>query len=74
MESIISTIGVVGAGQMGHGIAQVAAMSGFGVYLNDRDPEALESALQSIESSLDKLVQAIPAGKLDHGLMPPITE
>ncbi len=56
MESTISTIGVVGAGQMGHGIAQVAAMSGFDVRLSDRDGDALDSALQSIEASLDKLV------------------
>ncbi len=57
MEPSLSTIGVVGAGQMGHGIAQVAAMSGFSVLLNDRDEQALSKAEDAIESSLEKLVQ-----------------
>ena len=56
MESSISTVGVIGAGQMGHGIAQVAAMSGYHVLLNDRDEQALDNALAAIESSLNKLV------------------
>lgn len=56
MDDSISTIGVIGAGQMGHGIAQVAAMSGYQVILNDLDDKALEKALASIEKSLDKLV------------------
>ncbi len=56
MEKDISRIGVVGAGQMGHGIAQVTAMSGFEVTLYDRDSDAVAAAMDSIESSLDKLV------------------
>ncbi len=56
MDDSISTIGVVGAGQMGHGIAQVAAMSGYSVVLNDLDDEALKNARQSIDRSLGKLV------------------
>ena len=55
MSSSISEIGVVGAGQMGHGIAQVAAMSGYSVILNDRDEPALTGAMASIEKSLSKL-------------------
>ncbi|MDX1643835.1 MAG: 3-hydroxybutyryl-CoA dehydrogenase [Thermoanaerobaculia bacterium] len=52
----IETIGVVGAGTMGHGIAQVAAVSGYAVRLVDSAPEALEKGLGRIEASLDKLV------------------
>ncbi|HXO30208.1 MAG TPA: 3-hydroxyacyl-CoA dehydrogenase NAD-binding domain-containing protein, partial [Thermoanaerobaculia bacterium] len=38
----IGRIGVVGAGTMGHGIAQVAVQSGYEVLLADTVPEALE--------------------------------
>lgn len=55
MDDSISRIGVVGAGQMGHGIAQVAAMSGYAVLLNDREEQALKNARKSIEKSLGKL-------------------
>ena len=56
MANSINTIGVIGAGQMGHGIAQVAAMSGYSVRLLDQNPEALDKASASIQRSLDKLV------------------
>lgn len=52
----IKTIGVIGAGQMGNGIAQVAAAAGFTVRLNDLSQDALDRAQVSIEKSLDKLV------------------
>jgi 3-hydroxybutyryl-CoA dehydrogenase len=54
--------GVVGAGQMGAGIAQVAAVAGFQVVLRDVNDAALERGLSSIHSSLEKLVAK---GKLD---------
>ena len=54
--SDIDTIGVVGAGQMGHGIAQVAAVSGYDVTLSDIDDDALDAAIEAIGDSLDKLV------------------
>ena len=54
--SDIETIGVVGAGQMGHGIAQVAAVAGYQVSLSDIAEEALEAANQAIEDSLEKFV------------------
>jgi 3-hydroxybutyryl-CoA dehydrogenase len=50
----LRTIGVVGAGQMGRGIAQVAAQAGLSVVLHDREPPALEAALRGIRESLER--------------------
>ena len=50
--SNISTIGVIGAGQMGAGIAHVAALSGYNVVLTDLSDEALERGLAGIESNM----------------------
>ena len=44
---------VIGAGSMGHGIAQVSAMAGHAVRLNDVDRERIDEALGSIEANLD---------------------
>ncbi len=52
----VRTIGVVGAGTMGSGIAQVFAHAGFEVRLHDAIPAALERARQGIERSLAKFV------------------
>jgi 3-hydroxybutyryl-CoA dehydrogenase len=54
--------GVVGAGQMGAGIAQVAASSGFEVVLRDVEERFLERGKSIIEKSLDKFVEK---GKLE---------
>jgi 3-hydroxybutyryl-CoA dehydrogenase len=51
----IRSIGVVGAGTMGHGIAQVAAQSGYDVVLVDVAPQALERGMAQIGKSLEKL-------------------
>ena len=53
----IETIAVIGAGTMGHGIAQVAAASGFRVLLNDVDRESLARGVAAIESNLAKGIQ-----------------
>jgi 3-hydroxybutyryl-CoA dehydrogenase len=53
----LRTIGVVGAGQMGQGIAQVAAQSGFDVLLHDQDTTALDRARTIIDSSLKRQVE-----------------
>ena len=50
-------IGVVGAGTMGAGIAQVAAQAGYKVVLTDTNPEQLLKAEKQINTSLDKLVE-----------------
>jgi 3-hydroxybutyryl-CoA dehydrogenase len=52
----IRTIGVVGAGQMGGGIAHVAAASGFSVLLADLDASYLAKARASIEKNLEREV------------------
>ncbi|MGE0641092.1 MAG: 3-hydroxybutyryl-CoA dehydrogenase [Thermoanaerobaculia bacterium] len=53
----IRSVGVVGAGTMGSGIAQVAAQAGFAVRLVDVVEPALERALATIRRSLDKGVE-----------------
>jgi 3-hydroxybutyryl-CoA dehydrogenase len=54
---MIEKIGVVGAGQMGAGIAQVAAMNGFSVILNDIKDVFLDRAMARIQKSLSSLVK-----------------
>jgi len=51
---VIKTIGVVGAGTMGNGIAQVAARAGFDVRLCDTKPEFIERGLAAIDKSLQR--------------------
>ncbi len=53
----IKTVGVVGAGTMGNGIAQVFAQSGFTVRVHDVADAALEKARQAIDRSLAKFVE-----------------
>ncbi|WP_337843743.1 3-hydroxybutyryl-CoA dehydrogenase [Thermus sp.] len=53
----IRTVGVVGAGQMGSGIAQVAAQAGYQVVLVDVSESALERALSAIRRSLGKFLE-----------------
>ena len=53
----IKRVAVVGAGMMGHGIAQVFAMKGYEVKLLDINEEILKKAIQSIEWSLNKFVE-----------------
>lgn len=52
----IKTIGIIGAGQMGSGIAQTAAVSGYSVLLYDAFPGVAEKAAGKIAASLDKQV------------------
>ena len=57
----IETIAVIGAGTMGHGIAQVAAAAGFKILLSDVDRESLARGVSAIERNLAK---GIERGKL----------
>ncbi len=52
----IRSVGVVGAGQMGNGIAHVMALSGFDVILNDVDGAALDKSVEIIGRNLDRQV------------------
>lgn len=51
----INKIGIIGAGQMGSGIGQLFAMKGFEVLIHDSLESALETVLQNMGESLDKL-------------------
>lgn len=53
----IKTIGVIGAGTMGNGIAQVAAQAGYNVIMRDIAQEFLDSGMAGIDKSLDRLVK-----------------
>ena len=52
----IKTVGIVGAGQMGNGIAHVFALAGFEVLMTDISREALDNAMELIEGNLDRQV------------------
>ena len=56
MDMNIESIGVLGAGQMGNGITQVAACAGYNVVMIDIKQEYVERGMNSIEKSLAKLV------------------
>jgi 3-hydroxybutyryl-CoA dehydrogenase len=53
----VSTVGVVGAGQMGSGIAQVTAQAGVRVVMNDVSQEMCSHGLDAIGRNLDRMVQ-----------------
>jgi 3-hydroxybutyryl-CoA dehydrogenase len=53
----IHTIGVVGAGQMGHGIAHVCALAGYDVRLGDLNPAQLEKAIAGIKGNMDRQIR-----------------
>ena len=53
----ITSIGIIGAGTMGNGIAQVAASAGYDVVLLDVSDAALEKGLAALSSSLDRLIK-----------------
>jgi len=66
----IGRIGVVGAGTMGHGIAQVAVQSGYDVVLADALPDALERGVAQVAKGLGRLVDKgkLAAGARDQAL------
>ena len=53
----ITTIGIVGAGTMGHGIAQACAVHGLDVVMIDIEASAVERGMASISASLERLVK-----------------
>ena len=63
----IKSVGVIGAGQMGNGIAHVLAVAGYDVLLSDINQDALDSAQKLIGSNLDRQVarEKISTGERD---------
>lgn len=59
----IRTVGVVGAGQMGNGIAHVMALAGYEVLLNDVSQDALDAALETVDKNL---VRQVSRGKISE--------
>ena len=53
----IKSVGVIGAGQMGNGIAQVAAQNGYQVLMMDVSGSSLEKGLATIASSCDRMIK-----------------
>jgi len=78
----IETVGVIGAGTMGNGIAQVCAMAGLKVVLIDINESAVRRGIETLEGSLSRLVKkekmsqadgvaalARVTGSIDHGAL-----
>ena len=60
----IQTVGVIGAGQMGNGIAHVLSQSGYSVLLNDVNQDALERAIERVRKNMDRQLRS---GKISQG-------
>jgi 3-hydroxybutyryl-CoA dehydrogenase len=52
----IKSVGVIGAGQMGSGIAHVAAVAGYDVLLHDVSADRIEAGIKSIEQFMARMV------------------
>ncbi|MER8695658.1 3-hydroxybutyryl-CoA dehydrogenase [Mesorhizobium opportunistum] len=63
--SKIETIGIIGAGQMGGGIAHVSALSGYKVLLYDISPDRIEKGIATISGNM---ARQVGSGKLDEKL------
>ncbi|KQU96157.1 3-hydroxybutyryl-CoA dehydrogenase [Mesorhizobium sp. Root695] len=63
--SKIETIGIIGAGQMGGGIAHVSALSGYKVLIYDISPDRIEKGIATISGNM---ARQVGSGKLDEKL------
>lgn len=63
MASAIKSVGIIGAGQMGSGIAQVCAAAGYDVLLHDISEERIQDGLATINGNM---ARQVAAGKLDE--------
>ena len=63
MSGKIATVGIVGAGQMGSGIAHVAALAGYDVLLHDVSAERIEHGIATINGNMARQVHS---GKLEE--------
>jgi 3-hydroxybutyryl-CoA dehydrogenase len=66
----IKKVGVIGAGQMGNGIAHVCALAGYEVLLSDQDPSAIDRAIDTISNNLHRQVhrQVITDSQMNEAL------
>ena len=55
-DHTITQVGIIGAGQMGNGIAHVVALAGYDVILNDLERERFDAAMETIEKNLRRQV------------------
>ncbi|MEP9354175.1 3-hydroxybutyryl-CoA dehydrogenase [Xanthobacter sp. KR7-65] len=62
----IKKVGVIGAGQMGNGIAHVCALAGYDVVLNDADPDRIRSGLATINGNMAKQVSKGTVSEADR--------
>src|SRR5436190_11492513 len=62
----IKTVGVIGAGQMGSGIAHVVALGGYDVLLHDVSPERIDQGIALIEKNMTRQVAR---GVIEHTAM-----
>jgi enoyl-CoA hydratase/3-hydroxyacyl-CoA dehydrogenase len=75
----IKTIAVIGAGDMGHGIAEVALIAGYKVYLRDIKQQFVHKGVERIHASLEKLVSKNKVSDdqfkvIKNGLLIPCTD
>jgi 3-hydroxybutyryl-CoA dehydrogenase len=68
--STIRTVGVVGAGQMGNGIAHVCALAGYDVLLNDADATRIDAAIEIVRKNMARQVhrEIIKQAEMDAAL------
>ncbi|MDH3580703.1 MAG: 3-hydroxyacyl-CoA dehydrogenase NAD-binding domain-containing protein, partial [Hyphomicrobiales bacterium] len=62
----IKSVGVIGAGQMGNGIAHVIALAGYDVLLNDVEEDRIETALATINGNLSRQVSSKKISEKDR--------
>src|SRR5690606_19172256 len=58
MSTAITTIGVIGAGQMGNGIAHVSALAGYEVFIHDLAEDRIRKGLATIDGNLARQVHS----------------
>jgi 3-hydroxybutyryl-CoA dehydrogenase len=63
----VRSIGIIGSGQMGAGIAQVGVLADLAVVLHDQQERALETAVQGIDRNLQRLVEKGKLAQADKG-------
>ncbi len=67
MTGAIKKVGVIGAGQMGNGIAHVCALAGYDVRLNDISAEQIEAGLATINGNIARQISAGKLKEADRG-------